>query len=192
MLQEFFQAFLAIFVIMDVIGVIPIYWSLSRKLKKKERAYSIDKAITIASIILFLFLFLGDHILSFFRISIHSFKVAGGIILAIVGIQRVLGIRFKEEKVQKYEFAIVPLSTPLITGPGVITTVMILTAKFGIMIALLASLLNLTIAWLSLRFSDKLYKVFGRQGADVMSRIMGLILVAISVELIKFGWNGIN
>ncbi|MCK5282071.1 MAG: MarC family protein [Nanoarchaeota archaeon] len=191
MIDEFFRAFLAIFVIMDVLGNVPLFLVLSKKLKKKEKIKSINKALTIAAILLMLFLFFGEGILRFFGVSISSFKVAGGIIILLVGIQMVLGLRFRERKYEKYEFAIVPLATPLITGPGVITTVILLVHSVGIWITFLASVLNLLLVWVSLSFSDYIYKFLGRQGADVMSRVMGLILVALAVEFIKVGWIGI-
>ena len=79
----------------------------------------------------------------------------------------------------------------MITGPGVITTVILLVHSVGIWITFLASVLNLLLVWVSLSFSDYIYKFLGRQGADVMSRVMGLILVALAVEFIKVGWIGI-
>jgi multiple antibiotic resistance protein len=85
----------------------------------------------------------------------------------------------------------VPLATPLITGPGVITTIILLVQSVGLWLTLLASLLNLFITWIVLRSSDRFYKFLGRQGAEVMSRIMGLILAALAIKFIKSGWMGI-
>jgi multiple antibiotic resistance protein len=191
MIDEFFKAFFAIFVIMDVLGNIPLFWALSKKLKPAERKKSVDKALTVASILLFIFLFLGEPILNFFNISIHSFKVAGGIIILIVGLKMVLGLRLRESHVEKYEFAIVPLATPLITGPGVITTIILLTQKYGILLTALASSLNLLITWLLLKYSDSVYRFLGRQGSDILTRVMGLILSALAIEFIKSGWLAI-
>jgi multiple antibiotic resistance protein len=190
MIDEFFKAFLAIFVIMDVLGNIPIFWTLSRKLKKSEREMSINKALTIASLLLLVFLFLGEIILDFFGISISSFKVAGGIIILIVGLEMVLGFRFRERRYEKYEFAIVPLATPLITGPGVITTIILLVHTVGLYVTFVASIANLLITWIALRYSERIHKFLGAQGADVLARVMGLILAALAVEYIKSGWIG--
>lgn len=191
MIEVFLKAFFSIFVIMNVLGNVPLFLSLSSKLKKKQKNRSINKAILIAGIILLIFLFLGDHILNFFGISIHSFKVAGGIILLIVAIEMVLGLQFKEKRYDKYEFATFPLATPLITGPGVIATIILLVQSAGLLITLAASILNLFLTWVFLRFSVYIYKFLGRQGSDVLSRVMGLILAAISIEFIKSGWIGI-
>ncbi|MBS3136667.1 MarC family protein [Candidatus Woesearchaeota archaeon] len=191
MIQEFLQAFFSIFVVMDSLGNVPVFWKLSGKLKKSEKKLSVNKAITIAGIILLVFLFFGESLLGFFGVTIHSFKVAGGIILLAVGVQMVLSINFREKSAEKYEFAVVPLATPLITGPGVITTVIILVNTFGILITFVASALNLLLAWVILSYSGYFYRFFGRQGSDAMGRIMGLILSALAIEFIKSGWMGI-
>ena len=94
----------------------------------------------------------------------------------------------KPSPAKKYQLAAVPLATPLITGPGVITTVIILVNQFGYLTTLIASLLNLMVAWIVLRQTELLFRIFGRQGCDVIARIFGLILVALAVEFIKQGW----
>lgn len=191
MIEEFLKAFFSIFVIMNVVGNVPIFLSLSERMKKHERDIGINKAILIASLLLLIFLFAGSGILNFFGISIHSFRVAGGIIILIVAIEMVLGLEIKDRRSTKYEFAVVPLATPLITGPGVIATIILLTQSVGIFITFIASMSNLFLSWILLRFSEHIYKILGRQGADILSRVMGLILAAIAIEFIKNGWMNI-
>jgi len=187
-LEEFIKAFLAIFIVMDAFGNLPVFYSLTDKLFVKERIKSANKAVFIAAIVLLVFLFFGALILEFFGISMGSFKVAGGILLLILGIKIALGLRLIEERAKKYEIAAVPLATPLITGPGVITTVMILVNQFGYIVTLTASLLNLFITWIVLRQSELLFRILGRQGSDVVARLFGLILIALAVQFIKEGW----
>jgi multiple antibiotic resistance protein len=191
MIQEFWKAFFALFVIMDVIGNVPMFCVLSGRLKHKQRNAKINQAITAATVLILLFLFLGENILEFFGISISSFRIAGGLIVLIVGIQMVLGLRFKEARYAKYEFAVVPFATPFVAGPGVLTTTILLVHSLGIWITFLAAFLNLLIFWTALRISERLYKFFGRQGADIISRIMGLIITALAVEFIREGVLGI-
>ncbi len=92
---------------------------------------------------------------------------------------------------EKQELAIVPMGTPLITGPGVITTILILVGIYGYWIPLIAAVVNLLFTFILLRNSETFLKIFGKQGADVISRIMGIIIVAIAVEFIRQGWAGI-
>ena len=190
MLAELIKAFVAIFVIMDAVGNISIFSALNKSFSPKQRIDNIKRAVLIASIVLLIFLFVGNQLLDHFGVRISSFKIAGGIILMIIGLQVVLGLRFMK-KSEMHEMAIVPMATPLITGPGVITTILILVATYGYWIPLLASLANLLITYLLLRYSEPLLKVFGKQGMDVVSRITGLIIVAIAVEFIRQGWAGL-
>src|SRR3989338_5215193 len=187
-LEELVKAFFDIFVVMDAFGNLPIFYSLTGRLFVKERARNVNKAVFIAGIVLLAFLFFGTSTLGFFGISVDGFKVAGGIIVMILCIKIALGLRLTEERAKKYQLAAVPLATPLITGPGVITTVIILVNQFGYLTTLIASLLNLMVAWIVLRQTELLFRIFGRQGCDVIARIFGLILVALAVEFIKQGW----
>ncbi len=184
---DFFKAFLAIFVAMDALGNLPILYVLTKKLSAKERNANVSKAILIAAILLLVFLFFGENFLNYFGITIGSFKIAGGILLMILGLRIVLGLRIMEEG-KKYELAAVPLATPMITGPAVITIIIILVQEFGYLITLAASILNIFLALIILRQTEILYKILGRQGSDVVARIMGLILVALAVEFIRQGW----
>ena len=187
-ITDFIKAFFAIFVAMDAFGNLPILSTLTQKLSAKERNKNVDGAVLIAAILLFIFLFFGTRILQYFGISIDSFKIAGGIILLIIGIKVVLGLSLREERAKKYEIAAVPLATPLITGPAVITVILLLVNQFGYLLTLIASLLNLLITWVVLRQTALLFRLFGRQGSDVIARIMGLILTALAIEFIKQGW----
>ena len=188
---DFVRAFFAIFVAMDALGNLPILTTLTQKLSSKNRNKSVDRAIIVAGIILLLFLFLGNKILHYFGVSIESFQVAGGIIILIIGLKVVLGLRLREERAKKYEMAVVPLATPLITGPAVITLIVLLVNQVGYIITLTASLINLLLTWIILRQTNLLFKIFGRQGSDTIARIMGLILAAMAIEFIKQGWISI-
>ncbi|MFH0867925.1 MAG: MarC family protein [Candidatus Woesearchaeota archaeon] len=187
-ITDFIKAFFAIFVAMDAFGNLPILSTLTQKLSTKERNKNVNGAVLIAAILLFIFLFFGTRALQYFGISIDSFKIAGGIILLIIGIKIVLGLSLREERAKKYEIAVVPLATPLITGPAVITVILLLVNQFGYLLTMIASLLNLLITWVVLHQTALLFKLFGRQGSDVIARIMGLVLTALAIEFIKQGW----
>ena len=191
MVYDLIKAFFAIFIVMDSLGNLPIFLSFIKNTPKKNREHMVKETILVAGVILLLFLFFGMVILEFFNIDIHSFKIAGGLILLIFGLKLVLGLKLLEERAEKYKSAVVPLATPLITGPGVITTIIILVNQFGTMAVLIASLLNLFVTYLFLDNVEYLYKILGRQGSDALSKIMGLILTAIAIGFIKQGWIGV-
>ncbi len=190
-LSDFLKALFAIFIAMDAIGNLPILYVLTKKLSVKERNKNVDKAIFIATILLLAFLFFGTGILGYFGISFDSFRVAGGLVLLIIGLRIVLGLRLMEERAKKYELAAVPLATPLIVGPAVITVTILLVSEFGFLIPLIAASTNLIAAWIILRQTELLFKILGRQGSEVIARIMGLILTALAVEFIRLGWVGL-
>ena len=187
--QEFIKIFFSIFVVMDPLGNLPIFYTLTNKLSAKDRTRNINRAVFIASILLFLFLFFGAALLGYFGISIGSFEVAGGVILAIIGTKVVLGLRLTEERAQKYQMAVVPMATPLITGPATITTILLLVTKYNYTVVLIASAVNLFVTWIILHQTELLFKILGRQGSDIVARLFGLIIVALAVEFIRQGLN---
>ncbi len=191
MIAEIITSTISIFVVMDALGNIPIFSVLNKGFSKKQKVENINRAVLIASIVLVVFLFLGNMLLDFFGIRLSSFKIAGGLLLLIIGMEIALGLKYGRHEKEKPELAIVPMGTPLITGPGVITTILILVGIYGYWIPLIASVINLLITFVLLRSSETFLKIFGKQGADVISRIMGIIIVAIAVEFIRQGWTGI-
>ena len=191
MILVFLKAVLSIFIVMDALGNLPIFLSFIRQTPLRQRQKMIDQTVIVAGAVLFLFLFFGTAILSFFSINVSSFKIAGGLILLIFGLKLVLGLRILEERAKTYRAAIIPLATPLITGPGTIPTIIILVNQYGILLTLLASVVNLILTYFILSRVELLHKILGRQGSDALSKIMGLILTAIAVEFIHNGWMGV-
>ena len=134
----------------------------------------------------FVFLFFGLEILDFFNINLNSFQIAGGIILLILGILSVFGIMNKFTKAHGSDLS-VPIGTPLLTGPGVITTTIILVKETGIYTTTAAAILTLAVTWIILSNSARLYRILGEHWTTVISRVMGIILAAIAVEFISKG-----
>lgn len=189
MLDQFAVAFLKLMVIMDAIGVLPMFLLLSEKLPRKVRAKAANKTILVAAILLILFIFTGVDVLNYFGISLGSFQIAGGLILFVLGIKIVLGLRWTTEAkhVDLYEFTAVPMATPLIVGPGTITTVIILVGDYGYSVVLAAGLFNILLLWVVFRNGPRIYKLIGHQGTQVISRILGIVFTAMAVEFVKEG-----
>ena len=180
------EAFITLFVIMDPIGNLPLIINLTKGMPIKEVKKNIDRAIFVAAVLLFVFLFLGLRIFDFFGINLDSFQIAGGIILLIIGIMYVFGSSLKYVKHHGADLS-VPIGTPLLTGPGVITTTIILVKEDGTLVTVIAAFLTLLATWLILINSIKLYKILGEHWTNVISRIMGIILAAIAVRFITSG-----
>ncbi|MEK6983748.1 MAG: MarC family protein [Nanoarchaeota archaeon] len=180
------EAFTILFVIMNPIAAVPLFIELTRGMPRKVAAKHANKAITVAGAVLFVFLFLGLRIFDVFGINIDSFEIAGGIILLIIGVFYVFSAYDNYIKSHSSDLS-VAIGTPLLTGPGVITTTIILTKEAGILTTVIAAFLTLLITWIILINSSKLYKILNKHWVNVASRVIGILLVAIAVEFIRKG-----
>jgi multiple antibiotic resistance protein len=201
-LEFFILSFSSLFVLIDPIGIVPIFISITEEHNKKERDLIALKAVIFAFFVLILFSLIGELIFSFYNITIHGFRIAGGILLFKISLDMVESKRSRtrttpmEEKdaEEKDEIAYNPLGVPLIAGPGSIASIMILSSessnwnhKINLFFALATVLL---ITFLTLRLSKYLTKTFGRSGLRIVKRIMGLLLMVISIEFILKGIQG--
>lgn len=190
-MEGLLEAFIALFVIMDPIGNLPLIINLTKGMPLKETKRNIERSVFVAGVLLFVFLFFGLRIFYFFGININSLQIAGGIILLIIGILYVFGASLKYVKSHTADLSI-PIGTPLLTGPGVIMTTVILVREKGTLVTVVAALLTLLATWIILVNSSKLYKLLGEHWTNVISRVMGIILAAIAVEFIKNGIVGMR
>ncbi|MBI2647593.1 MarC family protein [Candidatus Woesearchaeota archaeon] len=171
---------------MDPIGNLPFFITVIKGLPASEIKKNIERAIFVAGLLLFIFLFLGLKIFDFFGINLNSFQIAGGILLLIIGVRYVFGIPFKYQKSTSIDLS-VPIGTPLLTGPGVITTTIILVKENGMFVVMLAAILTLICSRLIFMNYAKLYKLLGTHWISVISRVMGIILSAVAIEFITNG-----
>jgi multiple antibiotic resistance protein len=190
-LNDLLKSFITLFVIMDPFGSLPIFVGLTKGLSNKETIRNSNNAVLVAGALLYIFLFFGSYIFQFFNISIEGFMIAGGIILLVIGILHVLGIQqLNNKKDNSKDVASVPIGTPLLTGPGVITSTIILVKTYGIAITFISGTITLIVSWLILRYSGLLLKFISIQGARILSRVMGILLSAIAIEFIVKGIFG--
>ena len=180
------QAVITLFVVMEPIGNIPALISLTKGMPLKEVKKNVNDAVFVAGVLLFVFLFLGIRIFDFFSIDLNSFQIAGGIILFIIGLLYVFGISSKIARTHSHDLSI-PIGTPLLTGPGTITTIIIIVNENGVMTAVIAALITLAATWLILINSSRLYGFLGEHWTNIISRVMGIVLAAIAVKFITNG-----
>jgi len=190
-LQQYFTAFIMLFVVFDALGNVPIFHSLTEGLEFKERGRVIQNSVVIAGVILLFFALGGRLLLDFFRVSVDDFRIAGGTILFIVSIEGLLG-RVEAMKIKAEHLAVVPLATPLLAGPGSISLVIyLMEAGYGSGPTIVSIVANVAVAWVILTYCDAIFKVLGKNGSLVIARIMALILAAIAIAMIREGVEGI-
>ncbi len=188
-IEAVIRVFLPLFAIMDPFISVPVFISLTRRETRDKKRLIALEAVGIAALLLFVFLIFGQGLLDFLGITIASMQIAGGILLGIMGLELVLGISFPREKdrIKKVPPAALILGTPLLTGPGVITTTILLSGQYGLIVTAFAAVLALVASWLVLRYSQFVTNLIGETGSELLSRIMGLLLVAIAVQFTLTG-----
>jgi len=180
--KEIVSVTLILFSVIDIVGSVPIIVNL----RKEVGHIQSGKATIVAGGIMFAFLFLGEKLLGLFGVDISSFAVAGGIILFLIGMEMVLGRNFfKHDNLHPTSASIVPIAFPLIAGAGTITTIISLRAAYAIPNIVTGVLLNLAFIYVVLKSSGYIEKKLGVGGLDVMRKVFGIILLAISIKLIK-------
>jgi multiple antibiotic resistance protein len=185
-MSGFLISFTSIFVALDIIGGLPVYLSLTRDVGKEARNQIANTSMAVAFIVAVLFLFAGKAVFHHFGITLYDFRIAGGLVLLMIALSDLHGGP-DTVKQTSGSTGIVPLAVPLITGPGVLTSLVLLVGQQGYFIPLLALVSNYAIAWVALRYCDLIQKVIGKDGTVVLSKIAALLLTAISVSMIRFG-----
>jgi len=184
--NDFLLAFIPIFVAVDVVGILPIFVSLTHGLEVKERRKIIGQSLITALCLAFAFIFLGKGIFKLLGISIGDFMVAGGIVLFCFAMIDLINPG-KDRRIPPDDLGIVPIGTPLIVGPAVLTTSLMLVDQLGIIPTASAIFMNIMITGFVLWQSESMMKILGQAGSRVLSRTMALLLSAIAVMMIRRG-----
>jgi len=190
-LYLFLNAFVLLFFVLDAIGSVPIFLALTSTLKEQRKRIATHSVI-ISLIILIIFAYVGEMIFQFLGITINDFRIAGGIILFVVAVQYLIGKTLGGASLDPDELAAFPIATPLLAGPGAISTVIILSAPpYNHFISTIVILVNTLIAWVVLVKGDVIFRILGSNGSKVFTRIMGLLIAAIAISFIRGGVEAI-
>lgn len=179
------QTFIAVFILADAVGNIPIVLVLTKGMMPDQRNKVIDKAIIIAIAVLLLFAFAGQVILNYLEISIGSLRVAGGLLLLLIALQMLRGELDQPIIEEGRDVAITPLALPLLAGPGTLTTVMLLMSKsqsphIGVVVGILGAMF---VTWLILRLANLIDRWIGAEGGVIVTQLLGFLLAALAVEI---------
>ena len=186
------MTFMALFIAVDAIGNVPIFMSIAENIKGEKRCKVISDAVMTASSMAVIFMIAGKFILRLLGITISDFQIAGGAFLFIISVRLLFPGEEKRHAPngQDKDVGIFPLGTPLVTGPAVLTTTLMMVDTYGIVPAFVAIVLNMSIVYLTFKKADGIMNVFGPSGAKAFAKIMYILLGAIGVMMIRHGLKG--
>jgi len=184
----FGEAFVTLFVIMDPLGTVPIFLSLTATMTASARARAARQAVLVAIGVIVAFAVFGQQILDYLHITLPALQAAGGLLLLLVALELLTGHDTEPESRADVNVALVPLGTPLLAGPGAIVATMVFvqqceeTADYAAVgLAIVAVHVSL---YLSMRFAGAIHRLLGQSGVTLVTRIAGLLLSAIAVQLV--------
>lgn len=179
-------SFIPLFVAIDVLGVVPIFLSLTEGLDRPQKRRLVTDATLAALGVSLVFLFFGRFLFNVMGITEDDFRVGGGIVLLVIAIIDLL-FSHDQERSPDRSIGIVPIGVPLIIGPAALTTILILVDAYGMAVTVLSLLANLAIVWLVFRHSEVVVRVMGRGGSKAIAKVASLFMVAIAVMMIRVG-----
>ncbi|HOV90106.1 MAG TPA: MarC family protein [Syntrophorhabdaceae bacterium] len=189
MIDQFLLSFIPLFVAFDVLGILPIYIKFTAHLDRVKRKKQLRDSILTSFITTMLFVVIGNQILKYLGISIKDFFIAGGVVLFIIAVKDII-VGHVEPSIEDDMFGVVPLGVPLLAGPAVLTTSIIIRNNYGFHFFLISLLVNLIICWVLLRFSELILKYLGKKFIEALSKVFALIIASIAVMFIRKGLIG--
>ncbi len=186
--KDILAAFMILFAVIDIIGNIPIVIDL----RSKAGHIQSEKASLIAGLIMIFFLFIGENILLLIGIDVNSFAVAGSFVLFFIALEMILGVSiYKNDENTNLTASIFPLAFPLIAGPGSLTTLLSIKSEFTTENIIVAIILNVLLIYFVLKTSNKIENILGPNGIQIIRKVFGVILLAISVKLFTSNIQGL-
>jgi multiple antibiotic resistance protein len=192
MLKPYILSFIPLFVAVDAIANIPIFLSLVEHSSKPAKKKIILDAVITATAVAVIFMSIGKWVFSLLGITIPDFQIAGGMLLFVISVRLLLPGAQKSllTSSSDKDVGVFPLGTPLITGPAVLTTTLMMMNSFGALATLVSLILNMFFVWLTLIKADSIIKIIGPSGTRAFSKIMYILLAAIAVMMIRHGIIG--
>lgn len=172
---------LTLFAVIDILGSIPIIIGMRSKMGHIQS----EKATLVAGVIMILFLFVGERILSLIGIDVASFALAGAFVIFLLALEMILNIELFKADEGDTSGSIVPIAFPIIAGSGTLTTIISLRSTYSINDLVIGIAVNLIFVYLILKSTGKIERILGKGGINVLRRVFGIILLAIAIKLTK-------
>ena len=187
MMKGFWLTFLPIFMAVNAIGLLPMFLSFTVGLERHQVRRIIIQSTVTATIVALVFLFVGSAILEVLGITVADFLIAGGVLLFIISLDDLLSTKKKAEHIDPGSLGAVPLGVPLIVGPAVLTTILMLAPEQGVPVTIVSIVLNIFIAGLMFWLSQPIIRFVGNSGAKTLGKIGDLLLASIAVVMVRKG-----
>lgn len=186
-METFWLCFFPIFMAVDAIGVMPMFMNFTEGLEKSRIRHIIIQSVITATIVALAFMAIGKIILDILGITVSDFMIAGGTLLFIISLNDLLTMEKQARQIDPDSLGAVPLGVPLIVGPAVLTTILILISEYGPIATVTALIANILIAGAIFWASEPIVRILGRSGAKAVSKIADLLLAAIAVMMVRKG-----
>jgi multiple antibiotic resistance protein len=180
-LKQILSVTMILFAVIDVVGAIPVIIQLRQKSGHIES----ERASLAVLILMIVFLYLGDELLTLINLDIASFAIAGSFVIFVLAMEMILGVKFFKEDDVDSSVSIVPLAFPLIAGAGTMTTLLSLKSQYATQNIIVAILANTIFVYLVLKNTHHLERLLGKNGLNVLRKAFGIILLAIAVKLFR-------
>lgn len=202
MTEQLLKTFIIFFVVIEPVSLVPMFGALTRGGEPGYRKKMALKSIAISAGIFIVFALAGDWLLRLLGISVSAFKIAGGVLLFLLAVDMVLAresglrsttVREQDEARYREDISVFPMAFPLITGPGALATMLLLTAGaedwIGVSLVLAMGLAALAVTLVMLLLTQPLMRVIGVTGGSVISRLLGVVLAALAVQYVVDGFT---
>ena len=184
------MTFIPILVAMDVFAVLPVFLSFTSDITDADRKIIIRQSIITALAVGLAFVAVGEAVFRILGITVDDFKIAGGLVLLVIAVLDLLRYSGERRKIEG-TIGVVPIGVPLIVGPAVLTTLIVLIDHYGITPTIISLILNLLIVWASFVQAEKIIRLIGKNGIVAISKVMAILLASIAVMMIRLGVENI-
>jgi multiple antibiotic resistance protein len=186
-MNNFWLCFVPLFVAVDALGLLPVFMGLTQELPRARSRRIIFESVITAMIVALAFLFIGKGILTLLGITVADFMIAGGALLFVLSLSDLIAAEKRRIQADQEEVGAVPLGVPLMVGPGVLTTTILLINQYGMIPTVSATIVNIVIAGMVFWMSGSINRILGRAGTRTISKLSSLILAAIGVMMVRKG-----
>ncbi len=186
-MNKFWLCFFPIFMAVNVIGVLPMFMNFTEGLERPRINRIIVQSVVTATIVAVIFLAVGKVILDLLGITVSDFMIAGGTLLFIISLDDLISMERRWSQIDPEILGAVPLGVPLIVGPAVLTTILILVQEYGPLATVAALIVNILLTGITFWLHAPIIRVLGKSGARTVSKLAALLLAAIAVMMVRKG-----